>query len=325
MRWPLADEAGAALFAASEVVGPEPGSGRLSGLEFLPVTARTILNPVPGGRMPFKWTINVYRGCSHACTYCFARPTHEYLGLNVGDDFDRRIVVKINAVERAKLELNSPGWTHETVALGSNTDPYQRAEGKFRLTRGVVEALGESRTPFSILTKSPLVLRDLDLLKWAAARTSVRVMFSVGTLDPAVWRVTEPGAPDPRRRLDAMRAVAAAGIETGGLIGPVLPGLGDGRAALTETVTAILDAGGSVVGATPLHLRGKTKGHYLEWLSAYDPHLHARYLQAYGKGAHVSAAYSDWVDDAVEQAKAAHARRGGAAARSLTWEQWYAA
>ena len=168
MRWRLADDekdGQSALFSAEEIAGPERGTGKLSGLEFLPVTARKILNPVPASsRMPFRWTINVYRGCSHACTYCFARPTHEYLGLNIGEDFDRKIVVKINAVEKLRAELRDPRWTGESVAMGTNTDPYQRAEGKYRLTRGVVEALGEHGNPFSILTKSALVLRDLDLL-----------------------------------------------------------------------------------------------------------------------------------------------------------------
>ena len=192
MRWRLADDetdGQAALFSAEEVAGPERGTGKLSGLEFLPVAARTILNRVPTtSQMPFHWTVNVYRGCSHACTYCFARPTHEYLGLNIGEDFDRKIVVKINAVEKLRAELRDPRWAGEMIAMGTNTDPYQCAEGKYRLTRGVVEVLGEHGNPFSILTKSALVLRDLDLLKVASTRADVSVNFSVGTLDERVWR-----------------------------------------------------------------------------------------------------------------------------------------
>src|SRR6195952_3554273 len=168
MRWALADEeqdSQTALFGASTVTGPEQGTGRLSGLEFLPVVARTVLNPVVAtSAMPFRWTINAYRGCSHACTYCFARPTHDYLGLSGGADFDRKIVVKINAVERLRVELADPRWQREHVAMGTNTDPYQRAEGKYRLTRGIIAELTRARTPFSILTKSALVTRDLDLL-----------------------------------------------------------------------------------------------------------------------------------------------------------------
>ncbi len=147
------------------------GSGRMSQLEFLPVLARSVLNRLPKGSPGgFRWTINAYRGCSHACKYCFARPTHEYLGLDAGADFDHKIVVKVNAVELLRRELADPRWTREQVAMGTNTDPYQRAEAKFRLTRGIIAALADADTPFSILTKSPLVTRDLDLLTAAAAR-----------------------------------------------------------------------------------------------------------------------------------------------------------
>ncbi len=147
--------------------------------------------------MPFRYTINPYRGCSHACTYCFARPTHEYLGLNGGDDFERRIVVKVNAVERLAAELARPSWSGEHIAMGTNTDPYQQCEGRYRLTRGIVETLGRARNPFSILTKSTMIQRDLDVLVAAAERTDVRVNFSIGTLDEEVWRISEPGTPPP--------------------------------------------------------------------------------------------------------------------------------
>ncbi len=138
---------------------------------------------------------------------CFARPTHDYLGLNIGEDFDRKIVVKINAVEKLRAELADPKWTGEPIAMGTNTDPYQRCEGKYKLTRGIVEALTERGNPFSILTKSPLVLRDLDLIETAAKRSDVTVNFSIGTLDERIWRLTEPGTPHPRRRIEAMRTV----------------------------------------------------------------------------------------------------------------------
>jgi DNA repair photolyase len=315
MRWKSADadaDPQGALLAVQDVVGPEPGTGRMSGLEFLPVTSRRILNEVPASSpMPFRWTINAYRGCSHACTYCFARPTHEYLGLDAGDDFDRKIVVKINAVERLRVELAHPSWQHEHVAMGTNTDPYQRAEGKYRLTRGIIGELARSGTPFSILTKSAMVTRDLDVLTEAAAQVDLSVMFSIGTVDPVVWRATEPGAPHPRRRLDAMRAMADAGIRTGALIGPVLPGLSDRRDQLTETVDAILDAGGSVIGARPLYLRGATRAHFLTWLEQYDAGLHARYEQAYRNRVELPAAYETWVRDAVRRAVEAHPTRAG--------------
>ena len=303
MRWRLADDekdGQSALFSAEEIAGPERGTGRLSGLEFLPVTARKILNPVPpSSRMPFRWTINVYRGCSHACTYCFARPTHEYLGLNIGEDFDRKIVVKINAVEKLRAELRDPRWAGESVAMGTNTDPYQRAEGKYRLTRGVVEALGEHGNPFSILTKSALVLRDLDLLRVASSRADVTVSFSIGTLDERVWRATEPGTPHPRRRIEAMRALSQAGIRTGALIAPVLPGLSDGEDQLAEVAAAVRGAGGHILGVLPLHLRPGVREHFLGWLAEYDPDLHADYERRYARRTYAPSEYTDRLRTAV--------------------------
>ena len=305
MRWQLADDESdgqSALFSVEAVAGPQRGTGKLSGLEFLPVTARKILNPVPpASRMPFRWTINVYRGCSHACTYCFARPTHEYLGLNIGEDFDRKIVVKINAVEKLRAELRDPRWAGESVAMGTNTDPYQRAEGKYRLTRGVVEALGEHANPFSILTKSALVLRDRDLLVDAASRADVTVNFSIATLDERVWRATEPGTPHPRRRIEAMRTLAAAGIRTGALIAPVLPGLSDGADQLAEVAAAVRGAGGRVLSVMPLHLRPGVREHFLAWLAGFDPALHADYERRYAGRTYAPAEYIDRLRAAIAE------------------------
>ena len=303
MRWATADEGADGLFSPLDLF--EHGTGRMSQLEFLPVLARSVLNRVPAtSKSPFRWTINAYRGCSHACRYCFARPTHEYLGLNAGEDFDRKIVVKVNAVEVVRAELADPRWTHETVAMGTNTDPYQRAEAKFRLTRGIIEALSDSDTPFSVLTKSPLVTRDLDLLTTAARKVHVSVSFSIGTLDEDVWRATEPGTPHPLRRVDAMRAMAEAGIETGALVAPILPGLSDRREQIDEVVQAIVDAGGRVIGSTSLYLRGATREHFLSWLHEHDPALHARYLRAYQGRTKISEQYRAWVREAVAQAVA---------------------
>ena len=167
------------------------GRGEYRGLEFIHVRARSLINHVPSAAgLPFENTINPYRGCSHACTYCFARPTHEYLGLDAGRDFENRIVVKVNAVELARAETSPSRWSGASIALGTNTDPYQRAEGKYRLTRGILEVLVERRNPFSILTKNTLVLRDLDLIEEAARVCDVSVAFSIGTLDEKLWRST---------------------------------------------------------------------------------------------------------------------------------------
>jgi DNA repair photolyase len=193
LRWTTAEsEDGGTLFPDERVAERHLGRGAYAGLEFLHVNARTIINTVPPeSLMPFRHTINAYRGCSHACVYCFARPTHDYLGLGIGTDFERKIVVKVNAVERLRAELRSSRWCGDHIAMGTNTDPYQHAEGKYHLTRGIIETLSRARNPFSILTKSTLILRDGAVLAAAAQRTEVAVSFSIGTLDRRVWTLTE--------------------------------------------------------------------------------------------------------------------------------------
>jgi DNA repair photolyase len=251
-------------------------------VEYLHVRARTIISEVPrASRMPFRFTINPYRGCSHACTYCFARPTHEYLGLNGADDFERRIVVKINAVERLAAELARPSWPGEHIAMGTNTDPYQQCEGRYRLTRGIVETLGAARNPFSILTKSTMVQRDLDVLAAAAERTSVRVNFSIGTLDEPVWRISEPGTPPPGRRVEALARLNEAGVPCGVLIAPILPGLSDGEEQLSEVVRACIEAGAVSISSIGLHLRPGVRELFMPWLARVRPDLVERYEQLY--------------------------------------------
>lgn len=306
LRWRLADDPDTevpgqgSLFTADELSTVERGTGRMSGMKFLHVHARTIINEVPpASRMPFHHTINAYRGCSHACTYCFARPTHDYLGLNIGEDFEKRIVVKVNAVDKLRAELRSPKWTGGSIAMGTNTDPYQRCEGKYRLTRGIVEVLSEARNPFSILTKSALVLRDLDVLTAAARRTSVSVALSIGTLDEAVWRATEPGAPHPRRRVDAVRALSSAGIRTSVLVAPVLPGISDSPEQLRETVEACVEAGASSVTSIMLHLRPGVREHFLGWLRPRRPDLADDYERRYRRA---------YLPDAEQRALAARVR-----------------
>ena len=287
LRWRIAEEEDEGrLFADDEVVDRHVGSGEFRRMEFLHVNARTILNRVPeASRVPFRWTINAYRGCSHACTYCFARPTHEYLGLGIGEDFERRIVVKVNAVDRLDAELRSPRWHKDPVAMGTNTDPYQKAEAKYHLTRGIVDLLGRHGNPFSILTKSTLVLRDLSLLEKAARRTEVRVNLSVGTLDRQVWKMSEPGTPPPERRLEAVRRLNEAGIACGVLVAPVLPGLSDAPGQLEQIGAAAAEAGAVSVTPVALHLRRGVRDHYLAWLDSVRPDLallyEGRFRRAY--------------------------------------------
>ncbi len=280
-RWQTAGGGQPTLFDLPE---REIGTGEFRGLEFLHVRAKKIINEIgPKSPVPFRYTINAYRGCSHACLYCFARPTHEYLGLDPASDFDRVIVVKTNAIERLRAELAPSRWRGEHIAMGTNTDPYQRAEGKYRLTRGIVEVLGETRNPFSILTKGTLVLRDLDVLVEAAKRTHVELCFSIGTLDADVWRITEPGTPHPRRRVEAVARLNEAGIPCGVLVAPILPGLSDHTDQLDEVVGACVDAGARSIAPVLLHLRPGVREHYLGWLADARPDLIERHVRLYPK------------------------------------------
>ena len=315
LRWDLADseQPQGSLFD-EPVFDREPGRGEFRGLEFLHVKARSIINEVKGGGggyLPFRYTINAYRGCSHACSFCFARPTHTYLGMDAGDDFDSKIVVKVNAVSLLRRELDPRRWSGEHIAMGTNTDPYQRCEGKYRLTRGIIEVLSEAANPFSILTKSTLVLRDVDLLAEAAARTDVRVNLSIGTLDEDVWRSTEPGTPHPRQRLKAVQTLNEAGVTCGVLVAPILPGRSDRSEQREEVATAAAEAGAASVSTVLLHLRPGVKEVYLERLARRDPALAATTARRYGSRARLPKTEQQRVSDVVH---AAVRRAGGATA-----------
>jgi DNA repair photolyase len=278
MRWQR-DDPQLALF--------EPQQRDLPSVEYMEVNARRIVNTVPeSSRMPFRHTINAYRGCRHACSYCFARPTHEYLGLNAGQDFERRIVVKVNAVERLGPELDDPAWRGELIAMGTNTDPYQPAEGHYRLTRGLIEVLARHRNPFSILTKSSMIVRDIELLCEAAAVTEVGVALSIGTDDDAIARLTEPGAAPPGRRLEALAQLHAAGLRPTVLMAPILPGISDGERQVRSLVRSCLDAGAERVSPILLHLRPGVREHYLGWLDQHRPDLVELHEDAYRAGAY---------------------------------------
>ena len=242
---------------------------------------------------------------------CFARPTHEYLGMNTGEDFDRKIVVKINAVERVRAELAPGRWAGEHIAMGTNTDPYQRCEGKYRLTQGIVAELSAARNPFSILTKSTLILRDLDLLAEAGRRTEVRANFSIGTLDEEVWRTTEPGTPHPLRRVEAVARLNEAGVPCGVLVAPVLPGLSDAPGQLEAVVKACVEAGAVSVTPLLLHLRPGVREHYLGWLAGARPDLLDRYARLYPR----SYAPPNTQDELGELVAGLVARYGGRVAR----------
>jgi len=253
------------------------------GVEFIEVEAKSIVNRVPGAGVPFDWSINPYRGCTHSCVYCFARPTHTFLDMNAGRDFETKIVVKVNAPAVLRRELAAKRWKGDHIAMGTNTDPYQRAEGRYRLMPGIIRALTDYRNPFSILTKGTLILRDLDLLVDAAAVTTIGTAFSVGTLDEDAWRRTEPGTPHPRGRIEAVRALNEAGVPCGVLMAPILPGITDDPRQLREVAKAAIDAGATHVSPILLHLRPGVREEFFPWLTEEYPELVQRYQAMYRK------------------------------------------
>jgi DNA repair photolyase len=254
---------------------------------FYEVRAKSILNRVPeASQVPFRWTVNPYRGCTHACIYCFARPTHTYLDFNAGRDFEREIVVKVNAPEVLRVELARRSWTGEHVALGTNTDPYQWVEGRYRLMEGIWEAMRDASNPCSILTKSPLLLRDLDVMKQIAERTDFSAALSVPTIDERAWRATEPHTPNPRARLEAVAELTRAGIRTGVLVAPLMPGINDSPEQVARILEFATEAGASYITGIALHLRGEVKGLFMQWLKEHRPDLLPRYRQLYRRGAY---------------------------------------
>jgi DNA repair photolyase len=254
---------------------------------FYEVRARSILNRVPPkSRMPFRWTINPYRGCSHACNFCFARPTHKFLDFDAGRDFEKEIVVKVNAPEVLRVELARASWKHEHVALGTNTDPYQWVEGRYKLMEGIWEAMRDFANPCSVLTKSPLLLRDLPLMLQITERTSMTACLSIPTLDEKAWRATEPHTPNPRARLEAVAELNRAGIPTGVLIAPLMPGINDAPHQVEPLLEMATAAGATSIGGVALHLRGEVRGIFMDWLRSQRPDLVPRYEALYRRGAY---------------------------------------
>lgn len=253
-----------------------------AGVVFHEVLAKSALNRVPASSsMPFGWTVNPYRGCSHACVYCFARGSHRYLDMDAGRDFDSQIVVKTNVAEVLGRELSRPSWAGELVALGTNTDPYQRAEGRYRLMPGIIGALATARTPLSILTKGTLLRRDLPLLADASERTSVSLAMSIAIGDDDLQQSVEPGTPTTRARLETVAAAAAAGLECDVFAMPILPGLTDAPEQLDRLLRDISEAGARSVVYGALHLRTHVKPWFFDWLEQYDRSLVPRYRALY--------------------------------------------
>lgn len=277
------------------------------GMTFYEVHAKSVVNRVPeASRMPFRWTINPYRGCQHGCCYCFARNTHTYLDLDTGMDFDTKVVVKVNAPELVRKKMASRNWAGEHIAMGTNVDCYQRAEGRYQLMPGIIRALKDAANPFSILTKGTLILRDIDLLAEAAEITDVGLNVSVGFIDKDLWRSVEPGTPAPGRRLEACTALNERGLRCGVLMGPVVPFLSDSPAQLDEAVRQIAATGASHVMPIVLHLRPGTRDWFFSWLRAEHPELVSRFLQLYGQGANAPQAYRDRITGQIRELAEKH-------------------
>ncbi|MFJ3958738.1 Rv2578c family radical SAM protein [Arthrobacter sp. NPDC090010] len=282
-----------------------------AGITFHEVTAKSVLNKVPPqSTMPFGWTINPYRGCSHACVYCFARKSHSYLDFDSGLDFDSQVVVKVNAAQVLRAELGRASWRHEHVALGTNTDPYQRAEGRYQLMPGIIEALASSGTPFSILTKGTLLSRDIPLLQEAAQSVPVGLGISLAMMDEDLQAAIEPGTPGPRARLRLVSRLREAGLPCGVMAMPILPYLSDSDEALDSLFASLAAAGATGVTAGALYLRPGTREWFMAWLARNHPALVGKYRRLYngpkGPGSYADPGYRKWLAQRVAFFKRRH-------------------
>jgi DNA repair photolyase len=265
------------------------------------IRCRSALNPCKG--MPFNWTLNPYRGCTHGCHYCFARRYHTQFELGADDDFASVIFVKTNVVDVLRRELRRPRWINETVALGTATDCYQPIEGVYKLTRGVLEAFCDFGTPTGVVTKGPMVVRDRDVLSDLSKKTDVTVCVSVPCVDEDVWRALEPGTAHPMQRLRAVKELVNEGIRAGVLMSPIVPGISSKPALLERTIKTIADHGARFIGCNVMHLQDGTRNHFMRWLAQEYPHLVDGYQRLYA-GKYPPKGYSDEVKKVVGLLKA---------------------
>jgi DNA repair photolyase len=265
------------------------------------------LNRVQG--MPFRWSLNPYMGCVHRCSFCYVRAFERRADRPADARYGTSIRVKVNVAEVLRRELDRRSWRRETVAVGAATDPYQPAEGRYRLTRACIVELARAATPFSLITRSPQIVRDIDVLGEAAVRADVSICFSVPTLDPEVWRRTEPGTPPPEQRLRALSRLVEAGISASVGMAPLLPGISDSPQQIEAVVRAARAAGACGIWASPLHLRPGTREHFLDCLARDWPELLPRYEGLYGRGAYLPGAESAQLRDRVRAAAHAHSVR----------------
>lgn len=252
-------------------------------LDIREIAAKSALNRVTG-ELEFSWSLNPYRGCQHACAYCYARATHRYFNLNSGEDFSRIIFVKTNIAEQLGRELQRPGWKRDLVAVGTATDPYQPVEGRFRLTRQCLQALLARANPTLIITKGTLIERDLDLLADLAAATHLSVLMSIPTISPEIWRQSEPGTPSPAQRMRMVERLSLRGIYAGVMMAPLLPGITDTPERIAKTIQAAADHGAQFVETHLLRLAPDIRPVYAEFLDRHYPLLRPSYRKWYANG-----------------------------------------
>jgi DNA repair photolyase len=276
-------------------------------VEYREEPCRSALNRVRG--MPFEWSLNPYMGCVHRCTFCYVRAFELRADRPSGEGYGRSIRVKTNVADVLRRELARPSWDGGTVAIGAATDPYQPAEGRYKLTRACLEALCDAANPFAIITRGPMIVRDIDVLAEAARRAEVGVTFSIPTLDTKIWRRTEPGTAPPHQRLRALQRLVDAGIKVGVGMAPILPGISDKPELLAEVVRAARAAGATGVWANLLYLKPGTKEHFLAALERDWPELVPDYERLYARRAYLPADEANPVRDRVRELARAHGIR----------------
>lgn len=260
-------------------------------VEYREEPCRSALNHVEG--MPFSWSLNPYMGCSHRCAFCYVRAFERRADRASDDTYGRSIRVKVNVAAVLRAELARKSWRREEVVIGAATDPYQPAEGKYRLTRACIREFAAARTPFGLITRGTLIVRDLDVLIDASKRAAVSVSFSIPTLDDEVWRVTEPATPPPRQRLRVLERLVSAGVKAGVGMAPLIPGLSDDPAKMAEVVRVARAAGATFVWGALLHLRPGTREHFLDAIGREWPALAERYESLYAKRAYLARAEAE--------------------------------
>ena len=280
---------------------PEP---RKTEVEYVEQPCKSALNRVRG--MPFNWSLNPYMGCEHRCAFCYVRAFERRADRPSDDRYGRAIRVKTNVAQVLDLELSRAAWKSEAVVIGAATDPYQPAEGRYQLTRGCLKVLARHANPAGLITRGPMIVRDIDVMSELSKRASFSVTFSVPTVDDEVWRRTEPGTAHPRQRLQALSRLVAAGIKASVGMAPILPGLSDRPEQLEEVVKAAREAGAVSVWANLLYLRPGTKEHFLECVAKHWPELLPRYLAEYRQGAYLPAARSEPVQKLVAGLREKH-------------------